>query len=215
MSSLKRKAQLVENDPCSPWIQTFTGRQFFPFVPRKEDVCIEDIAHHLANRCRFSGACDPFYSVAQHSVMVAEWAMSMVDPVDIQFAGKPEEFGRKNVGKMALMHDSAEAYLGDVVSPYKHDVFFQVEGEVRLFADVERRLLITIFAALSIPWDSWIWSWVDQIDRRMLITEAKQLMASAPVDWTTACDPFPDLEIRPDDPCAAEAKFHSCWESLQ
>jgi uncharacterized protein len=39
-----------------PWFQTFTGRAFFPLNPRPEDVVLEDIAHHLANICRFGGA---------------------------------------------------------------------------------------------------------------------------------------------------------------
>ena len=27
------------------WIQTVTGKAFYPLDPRKEEVCIEDIAH--------------------------------------------------------------------------------------------------------------------------------------------------------------------------
>ncbi len=46
------------------WIQTYTGKQFWPLDPRPEDIDIEDIAHALALTCRFNGHCDYFYSVA-------------------------------------------------------------------------------------------------------------------------------------------------------
>ena len=53
------------------WIQTFTGRKFFPLAPDGAEVCIEDIAHALSMKCRFNGHCLRFYSVAEHSVRVA------------------------------------------------------------------------------------------------------------------------------------------------
>ena len=64
-------------------------------------MSIEDIAHGLAFQCRFNGQTGTFYSVAQHSLMV----MSLV-PEELQFA--------------ALLHDAAEAYLGDMVKPLKN-----------------------------------------------------------------------------------------------
>lgn len=78
------------------WIQTFTGRPFWPLDPRPEDVAIEDIAHPLSNICRFTGHCRWFYSVAQHSIIMAEL-----------------------VGLPGLLHDGSEAYATDVPRPIK------------------------------------------------------------------------------------------------
>src|ERR1700724_2684254 len=82
------------------WQQTFTGRRFYPLSPRVEDVCIEDIAHALSNICRYGGHCREFYSVAQHCNMVSDWM---------------PEFKLEG-----LLHDSPEAYIGDMVRPVKH-----------------------------------------------------------------------------------------------
>lgn len=76
------------------------GGRHYPADPRPEDVNIADIAHALANLCRWGGHCPHFYSVAEHSVLVSY-------QVPRQHA------------LTALMHDATEAYLGDVPRPIK------------------------------------------------------------------------------------------------
>jgi len=84
------------------WFITATGRKQHILAPVLADIVIEDIAAALAKMCRFGGHCrvDCFYSVAQHSVLV-----SQLVPDELAFVG--------------LMHDAAEAYLGDVIRPLK------------------------------------------------------------------------------------------------
>lgn len=82
------------------WMQTRSGRQFYPLDPRPNDIDIGDIAHALAHCCRFGGHVREFYSVAQHSVLVARQC-----PPDLRLWG--------------LLHDASEAYLGDMVRPLK------------------------------------------------------------------------------------------------
>ena len=53
------------------WIQTYSGKKFYPLDPRPEDIDIRDIAHALSLNCRFNGHCRCFYSVAEHSVGVS------------------------------------------------------------------------------------------------------------------------------------------------
>ena len=69
--------------------------------PTEAMICIEDIASALSKICRFGGHSNAFYSVAQHSCLVAALA--------------PDHLCRE-----ALLHDAAEAYLGDVIKPLKN-----------------------------------------------------------------------------------------------
>src|ERR1019366_2427466 len=88
------------------FIQTFTGRAFYPLRPRVEDVSIIDIAHHLSNQCRYAGATDIHYSTAQHCCVLADF-------VEKELAGT-----RLDCLEI-LIHDSAEAYLVDIPRPIK------------------------------------------------------------------------------------------------
>src|ERR1700677_3623058 len=60
------------SDPTrGPWIQTCTGRAFYPSDPRPEYIDINDVAHALSMQCRFTGHVKKFYSVAEHSLRVS------------------------------------------------------------------------------------------------------------------------------------------------
>lgn len=81
-------------------IRTFTGKVFDLKILDPDSICIEDIAHGLANTARFAGQLPKLYSVAQHSFHVAQSAS-----IENRLA--------------ALLHDASEAYLGDMPSPFK------------------------------------------------------------------------------------------------
>lgn len=85
-----------------PWVQVYSGGRFHPLDPDPAEVNVIDIAHALSLKCRYSGHCDRFYSVAEHSVLVSRLVPSLE----------------------ALLHDAAEAYspFGDVPRPVKHAV---------------------------------------------------------------------------------------------
>ena len=80
------------------------------------NVDILDIAHHLAQINRYTGAASRPCSVAEHSIFVADILAKRGFSEEVQFAG--------------LMHDAHEAYFGDVSTPLKDllgYVFQQVE----------------------------------------------------------------------------------------
>jgi 5'-deoxynucleotidase YfbR-like HD superfamily hydrolase len=90
-------------------IGTFTGR-IDPLDPRPEEINIADIAHALSRMCRYNGHCVGFISVARHSIWVSD-ELHTFGP-DMQFAG--------------LLHDAAEAYIGDVPRPIKRSEAMEV-----------------------------------------------------------------------------------------
>lgn len=149
------------------WIQTATGRQFHPFDPRPEDVCVEDIAHHLANMCRFTGATRSFYSVGEHCVRV-----SRVVAPENAFAG--------------LLHDAAEAYLVDLPRPLKRSAEF-----AGAYARAERGVAAAICERFSLPEGAFDHPDVKRADEVLLVTEKRDLMAAPPAPWVeTGAEPL-------------------------
>lgn len=86
------------------FMQTYTGRKFWPMDPRPQEVCIRDIAHSLSLQCRYAGHCRRFYSVAEHSVLIARWLRGQTNA---------------QTALWGLLHDASEAYLIDVPRPVK------------------------------------------------------------------------------------------------
>jgi hypothetical protein len=83
-----------------PVIRTYTGKMINPLALRPQDIDIEDIAHHLACYNRFNGATIVPINIACHSMLVARIVKYTIDDPSIEL--------------QALLHDSPEAYLGDV-----------------------------------------------------------------------------------------------------
>ena len=69
----------------------------------QDDIEIEDIAYALSMICRWGGQ-GQWISVAAHSVAMADFALSN---------------GREKMALECLMHDAAEAYLGDTIGPLR------------------------------------------------------------------------------------------------
>lgn len=83
---------------------TASGRAVAPLDPWPEDICALDIAFHLGAICRWGGSTVRHYSVAEHSVMLARHFL---------------QHDSERLAAWALLHDAAEAYLGDIVRPLK------------------------------------------------------------------------------------------------
>lgn len=156
--------------PANAWIQTATGRKFYPLNPTPDQVYFPDVAHHLAQRNRFSGACRSPYSVAQHSVHA-----SLVAEEDARLLIPNLGDGEQHVLIFALsvlLHDGAEAYGPDVVRPVKYS------GAVDGLLKVERRIQAAVYRAAGLPAEEppSVATARQAIDRRMLRTEQRDLM---------------------------------------
>jgi uncharacterized protein len=173
-------------------IPTSTGAAFDPFDPDPDLITIVDIAHQLAGQTRWSGATSwddnrPAITVAEHSVRVAIEC--------------PDRFKLDG-----LLHDAAEAYLGDIARPLKWRVPLWIAAEERL-----RRVIAEKFgASAELP------PAVRDIDDRMQVTEFRDLIAAHSDDWRES---LPDAQafdevIRPGTPTEARYCFLSMFYEL-
>ncbi|RWJ03431.1 hypothetical protein [Mesorhizobium sp.] len=100
------------------YMATSSGRKYWPFDPRPDEIDIEVIAHHLANTARWAGATQHkrfksriFLSVAEHSVLVARYLAEVLKRPDLALEG--------------LLHDGTEGYIGDLIRPLKYSPEFR------------------------------------------------------------------------------------------
>lgn len=175
----------------TPRILLSDGR-YFDFTRPDGVVSIEVIARSLSRLCRFTGHMKPeveHYSVAQHSVLVSRLV--------------PPEFARQG-----LLHDIAEALIGDVAAPLKRLLPAYCEIEVR----VEREL----FRWFDLP--DVLDPCVKYADLVALVTERRDLMATPVHDdgeWRdTDHIPAAMQTIYPWPARAAEAAFLERYREL-
>jgi len=158
------------------WFTTHSGRRVHPFDLKREDVDMRDIAHSLSLICRFQGHCPFHYSVAQHSYLVAALLQRDGHPVEIQLWG--------------LLHDAAEAYIGDVISPIKHQMHaLRDDGSSRSFSDIERKVLDVILPEFLPREEPDV---VKSADLQLLMDEARWFFGAKAASNYGVADRFPN-----------------------
>lgn len=126
-----------------------SGRLVNPLELMPDDIDIEDIAHALSQMCRYGGSCPEFYSVAQHSVLVAKLCWERTHDAQIALQG--------------LMHDAHEAYVGDLVRPMRE------QPEFAFFRQLEAHAQNQVLWTFRLP--TVLASDVKQADVDMLVAE--------------------------------------------
>lgn len=157
------------------WMTTKSGRRIYFDDPRPEDFEIEDIAHGLANVCRYSGQCVSFYSVAEHCFRGSLRAADVLK----EDGGGSDPVRIATLAYAFLMHDSPEAYMGDMVHGLK-----QMSPS---YAATEAKMLSAISAKFKFE----LSSMSDRIDRRMLVTEAPAMFTHGDKWWEAPGYPPP------------------------
>lgn len=172
------------------WAQLARGGSAQIDCPDPRDIRIEDIAHALARLCRFGGHVKPeveIYSVAQHSLLVSEMC-----PPQWRLIG--------------LLHDAAEAYVGDVIRPVK-----MLLPSYKL---LERRWEIAIGEAFGLgQLIAVLPESVKFADNRALATEKRDVLSCCPRAWVELPPPNPETII-PMGVRAAETAFLARFERL-
>lgn len=118
------------------YLETVTGKFINVANPLPEQIDIHDIAWGLSRMPRFAGQTitkQP-YTVAQHSVLVA----NLVRKLNLTI--------NSDTIMMALLHDAAEAYIGDIPSPVKKHPLIR-----DILKEFEYNLLSRIYARFDLP----------------------------------------------------------------
>ncbi|RTL06426.1 hypothetical protein EKK58_05595 [Candidatus Dependentiae bacterium] len=140
-----------------PAIPTFTGRLFYVFDPRPEDVHISDIAHAHSMDCRWTGHTRFHFSVGQHCV-IASFSGPIEGAID------------------RLMHDSPEAYLRDLSRRIKADPRFSA------YLQLEEQIADVVGRRFNLAADFWRNGPTNEVDFAMARTERRQLINRLPTE---------------------------------
>ena len=128
---------------------TYSGIKFDILNIEENKIDIRDIAHSLSLLCRGNGHYKYFYSVAQHCINCYEEAKSRKLSYKLQLS--------------CLLHDSAEAYLSDIISDIKEicpDYIY-----------LENKLINTILKKYKLCLTQSDWAIVYDIDKYILMCE--------------------------------------------
>lgn len=186
---IEEEASLPTPERVGDWIQTYSSRQFWAMDPRPEDFNIIDIAHALSLICRFNGHCIRFYSVAEHSILMA-----------IHFIRK----GDYANALWALLHDGTEAYLCDIPRPIKPYLNGYREVEDKLMSLISESFKLN---GVTMP------KAVKDVDYAILFAEAAQNMGPAPTAWNSPVDAL-DVKLQYWTPEQAERNFLHVFDVL-
>lgn len=186
------------------WIQTFTGQAIDldgTLDPRS--INLQDIAHGLANTCRYAGQSRLFYSVAEHSVNVMRCARDIARQEGMGFI-QSRQFQRA-----ALMHDAQEAYLGDMPTPLKNlfPAYKELEGQFE--EAISSRFGLNSARHKRI---------VKRADLACLFAERDQLLGDSPrEDWAHGLqgEPWRGCEVLGWSPALAKQRFLWAAEGLE
>jgi hypothetical protein len=119
----------VSENTDDTFIMMYSGIKFYPFNPKPEDVLLDDICYHLSRICRFNGGMSRMYSVAEHSIRVAQ-----ILPKEYKIYG--------------LLHDAAEVYFSDIPRPIKVGLRNKF-GD--FFDEFESNIMDAVYSHFNIP----------------------------------------------------------------
>lgn len=135
-----------------------------------DDVNIEDIANHLSQIQRFNGALPvgTTYSVAEHCI-------------NLMFYMRNDAYRFEDTELLlyTLLHDAAEAYIGDIVSPVKRELLD--------FCKLDDVITDVILQKFNIEPTEYTKSTVKEMDKRIVLNEVEAMIPSRYEMYKSSC----------------------------
>lgn len=132
--------------------------------PDPNAIDISVIAQALSRQCRYNGHSSRFYSVAEHCVLVSEL---------LEF-----DHDDQHLALIGLLHDAAEAFVGDIITPIKRMLPSFKPIEWRVQAAVYKR-----FGLMRFGWSSRWATTIKEADNLAAAIEVDQLMPPSEEYW--------------------------------
>jgi len=209
MNADPEKRYTQTDDKRKAWIQSLEGRQVFPRELQVDQVgSIEEIAHALAGKFRFTCQTLKRYSVAEHCVRGSRL-------LPAAFAGA------------FLLHELSEVYLPDIAGPLKAFVRVDVpapnDGNAHIrgcdsitWSELERRHTHVMLEALRLSSLEPLLTSpeVKQMDWAMLALEKRDLCGPEPATWGLPFPPADDELTYVWDPLTAASAFLARFREL-
>lgn len=180
--------RIEENSILSDYVYTFSGNRLHFLKPKEDEITIEDIANNLSKNCRYCGNIKEFYSVAEHSVLLAAKVLELT--------------GDTKQALSALLHDATEAYLCDIPRPIKPHLIGYTEMESKL-----NDVILSKFG-VDKPNDL-----IKYLDCNIVADEASVLFNTIP-DWVNDFD-YIGIELQLWDHDTAKASFIDMYNLLK
>lgn len=141
--------KLLAKEIANATLMDSKGRFIQPFNPECKDLDLEVVALALSRIMRFFGQTR--LSVAQHSVNMARVFIHL---------------GEHEYAKQALLHEVAEAFMGDLASPLKK--------AFPMFKEIEESLIKKTFSCYGLSYP--MAEQVHALDKAIMINEAIEHM---------------------------------------
>lgn len=120
------------NQSCHPGVFTTEGKRLNLWATPSSDpenaifgknISLVNIANNLSHICRFNGATPYHYSVGQHSLVVLAYAKHVLN------------ITAPDILRGMLLHDAAEAYVGDTIRPLKNHIETALRRAVKVYME--------------------------------------------------------------------------------
>jgi hypothetical protein len=160
------------------YLRTVSGKLVDVTNIKPEDINAYDIAWALHHANRYAGHTPVAWDVLSHTGLVYMlYVKDLKGQTDI------------NYSKAIMLHDAAEAYIGDMIGHLKNCPV----GD--LFRELEQQILRTIFKRFGMNIDDIDWLIIDRYDHQAAHVEIKHF--------------FPELTNNPN---VTQAQYHMEWK---